>query len=248
MPENPFSVAMSHAERCALWKQRLFEAEAGLTRYLTEQRGGRDLADWITVRGQLFSGLPADGDEKPAAWQRVFFRAQALMERFLVSRYGHGELRAWAEANAQVHRHVEPDTGQGALGPVLRVARQAELYGSRYQVGRGGGDRACVAIERCAIWDYRERARRRGVPLTLKSPCEYCTLATAANIAAKGYQPRYELLDGPEGRGCRWEAVATGTGTTVPAAREPATGAAPGASSRAARPVGTSGGGGVCAA
>ncbi|MEV0597824.1 hypothetical protein AB0I82_00775 [Streptomyces sp. NPDC050315] len=213
MPEN--SVAMSHAERCALWKQRLFEAEAGLTRYLTEQHGGRDLADWITVRGELFSGLPGPGEEDPERWQRVFFRAQALMERFLVSRYGHASLQAWAAANAQVHRYVEPDRGQGALGPVLRIARQAELYASRYRVVRTDADRAAVEIGHCAIWDYRERARSRGVTLTLKSPCEYCTHATAANIAAKGYVPRHELTEGPDGHGCRWEAALTPDGATT---------------------------------
>ncbi|WP_212911274.1 hypothetical protein [Streptomyces sp. TS71-3] len=208
---------MSRAERSALWQRRLFEAEAGLTRYLTEQHGGRDLAGWIAVRGELFSGLP-ESDSEPAAWQRVFFRAQALMERFLISRYGHGELRAWAEANAQVHRYVEPDHGQGALDPVLRIARQAELYASEYRLLPSGRDRAAVEIAHCAIWDYRERARSRGVPLSLKSPCEYCTHATAANIAVKGYLPHHELLEGPDGHGCRWEAVATG---------EPASGSRP---------------------
>ncbi len=128
------AVTMSHAEKSALWRQRLFEAEAGMTRYLTEHHHGRDLADWIRVRSEVFSALPEPGDEDPTGWQRVFFRAQAQLERFLVSRYGHGELKSWADANAEVHRYVEPDHGRGALDPVLRIARQAELYASHYQV------------------------------------------------------------------------------------------------------------------
>ncbi|MEV0008540.1 hypothetical protein [Streptomyces sp. NPDC047973] len=205
--KQKYSTDMSPAERAALWRQRLFEAEAGLTRYLTETRGGHDIDDWIAVRAEIYEGLPGpSGAAAAEEWQRVFFRAQALMERFLVSRYGHGELAAWARAGGEVHRHVEPDHGRGALDPVLRIARQAELYGSRYEVTEDGADRAALRITHCAIWDYRERARARGVGLTLDSPCEYCVHAMGANVAAKGFRPRHELTEGPEGHGCHWEA------------------------------------------
>ncbi|MEU9319924.1 hypothetical protein [Streptomyces sp. NPDC048295] len=209
--KQKYSTDMSPSERAALWRQRLFEAEAGLTRYLTEARGGQDIDDWIAVRSEIFADLPgrdadADTDAGTDDWQRVFFRAQALMERFLVSRYGHGELAAWARAGAEVHRYVEAGHGRGALDPVLRVARQAELYGSRYRVVEDGTERASLEISHCAIWDYREQARARGVRLTLASPCEYCVHATGANIAAKGFVARHELTEGPDGPGCIWEA------------------------------------------
>ncbi|MFF0739939.1 hypothetical protein ACFYVL_06005 [Streptomyces sp. NPDC004111] len=207
--KQKYSTDMSPSERAALWRQRLFEAEAGLTRYLTETRGGRDIDDWISVRSEIFHELPTQDAESasPEAWQRVFFRAQALMERFLVSRYGHGELAAWARAGAEVHRWVEPEHGHGALDPVLRIARQAELYGSRYRILADGPERAALEISHCAIWDYRKKAEARGVPLTLASPCEYCVHATGSNIAAKGFTARHELDDGPEGPGCTWEAT-----------------------------------------
>ncbi|MFJ6015899.1 hypothetical protein [Streptomyces sp. NPDC092952] len=206
--KQKYSTDMTPSERAALWRQRLFEAEAGLTRYLTETRGGQDIDDWIVVRSEIFADLPGTGTGAGAdAWQRVFFRAQALMERFLVSRYGHGELAAWARAGAEVHRYVEPGQGRGALDPVLRVARQAELYGSRYRVTEDGAERAELEISHCAIWDYRELARARGVRLTLASPCEYCVHAIGANIAAKGFTARHELTEGPDGPGCVWEAT-----------------------------------------
>jgi hypothetical protein len=199
--------AMSRAERAELWRRRLFEAEIGLTRHLVLDRAGRDLEEWSRVRGEVFADLPERGQDDPEGWQRVFFRAQALMERLLVGRYGHPALADWARRNAEVHRHLEPDEGHGALGPVLRIARQAELYGSRYRVTAGSPERAEVAIEHCAIWDYRERARSRGVPLTLVSPCEYCTHATSSNVEARGFRPRHELTEGPDGHGCRWQAA-----------------------------------------
>lgn len=65
-----------------------------------------------------------------------------------------------------------------------------------------------MTITHCAIWDYREKARRNGVRLTLASPCTYCTEALSANIRAKGYHPAHRLRSGPTGHGCRWEATA----------------------------------------
>lgn len=196
---------MTSDERAALWQRRLFEAESGLTRYLGECHGGRDIGEWHRVRGEIFAKVPGLDPPDPEGWQRVFFRAQALMERFLVGRYGHGELQAWAEMNAKMHRHVEPDPEGGPLDPIRRIARQAELYGSEYQV-LTGDDSAEVEISHCAIWDYRETARKRDVAITLESPCEYCTHATASNIESKGYQSEYELIRGPSGPGCRWKA------------------------------------------
>jgi hypothetical protein len=198
---------MTQTEQADLWQQRLFETEAGLTRYLAAHGSAADMAAWIRVRGEIFADLPANSADV-AGWQRVFFRAQALMERFVVGRFGHGELGAWTAAIARVYRLVEPDRGGGAADPLRRLARQAQLYGSEFEELQGAPDHAVLEIRHCAIWDYREKARRRGVTLTLKSPCEYCTLATSANIAAKGYRPAFELLDNPDGPGCRWSSTA----------------------------------------
>lgn len=208
--------SMPDRERAALWRQRLHEAEAGLTRYLASQAGtdagGADerLADWIALQAEIFADLPDPVTGAATAWQRVFFRGQALMERFLVSRFGEDVLADWARANAQVHRLVEPDHGRGAADPIHRIARQAELYGSDYEVEPAAGptDHAELTITHCAIWDYREQARRSGVRLTLASPCTYCTEALSANIRAKGYRPEHRLRTGPTGHGCHWEATA----------------------------------------
>lgn len=204
--------SMTEAERSALWRQRLHEAESGLTRLLAGRHNPTHLADWFALQSEIFADLPDPRTGTSRDWQRVFFRGQALMERFLVARYGEHALHTWTRAIAEVHRDVEPDHGRGAADPVHRIARQAELYGSDYEFDDGleesGAVRAAVTITRCAIWDYREQARRSGVRLTLASPCTYCTKALSANIRAKGYEPSHSLRTGPTGHGCRWEAVA----------------------------------------
>ncbi|QKW05902.1 hypothetical protein HUT18_05335 [Streptomyces sp. NA04227] len=203
---------MPEAERSALWRQRLHEAEAGLTRLLAERHvNNRHLSDWFALQAEIFADLP-DPSDGPLGWQRVFFRGQALMERFLVIRYGEQVLADWARAISAVHSDVEPDHGRGAADPVHRIARQAELYGSDYEfdddTASGAADRAALTITHCAIWDYREKARRSGVRITLASPCTYCTKALSANIRAKGFEPSHSLRTGPTGHGCRWEATA----------------------------------------
>ncbi|MGX1274569.1 hypothetical protein [Streptomyces phaeoluteigriseus] len=202
---------MPEAERSALWRQRLHEAESGLTRLLAA-RHSTPLSDWFALKSEIFADLPDAATGGSREWQRVFFRGQALMERFLVSRFGEDSLTAWARAIAEVHRSVEPDHGRGAADPVHRIARQAELYGSDYEfddgVESGHRTRAALTITHCAIWDYREQARRSGVRLTLASPCAYCTKALSENIRAKGFEPSHSLRTGPTGHGCRWEVTA----------------------------------------
>ncbi|MEU1281565.1 hypothetical protein [Streptomyces sp. NPDC005805] len=208
--------AMPETERSALWRQRLHEAEAGLTRLLAAQDDDVPLTEWFALQSEIFADLPDPAAGTATDWQRVFFRGQALMERFLVARYGEESLVQWARANAEVHRDVEPDHGRGAADPVHRIARQAELYGSDYEFDEATDPapatpsaRAALTITHCAIWDYREKARRSGVRLTLASPCTYCTEALSANIRAKGFEPSHRLRNGPTGHGCRWEAAAT---------------------------------------
>ncbi|MGW5640371.1 hypothetical protein [Streptomyces sp. NPDC003832] len=205
---------MPEAERSALWRQRLHEAESGLTRLLAARHNTTHLSDWFALQSEIFADLPEPSTATSVDWQRVFFRGQALMERFLVARYGEHALTTWARAIAEVHRDVEPDHGRGAADPMHRIARQAELYGSDYEFEDAAEDgdeergRASLTITHCAIWDYRERARRSGVRLTLASPCTYCTKALSENIRAKGFEPSHSLRTGPTGHGCRWEATA----------------------------------------
>ena len=210
-PENlrtPYR-SMPDAERSALWRQRLHEAESGLTRFLASRGEEIHLTDWFALQAEIFADLPAPA-AAPDAWQRIFFRGQALMERFLLARFGEEVLADWARAIAEVHRLVEPDHGRGAADPIHRIARQAELYGSDYEFDDDAppaAEHAALTITHCSIWDYREKARRGGVRLTLASPCTYCTEALSANIAAKGYRPAHRLRSGPTGHGCRWEAT-----------------------------------------
>lgn len=203
--------AMPDAERAALWRQRLHEAEAGLTRFLVAQGQAVDPEAWFGLQAEMFGDLPAPAGAPSSEWQRIFFRGQALMERFLVSRYGEDVLGEWAAANAEVHRTVEPDRQGGAADPIRRIARQAELYGSEYRVNvpqdSGPAANASVEITHCAIWDYREKARSNGVRLTLASPCTYCTKAMSANVRAKGFQVSYQLRQSRGGHGCQWEAT-----------------------------------------
>lgn len=210
-------VPLSDGERAALWRQRLFEAEAGMTRLLAAHAHAELIAGWIRTRSELFAGLPDEVHGDATGWQGVFFRAQALMERFLVRHLGHDALRDWAASNSEVYALVERAGAPDARAPITRLAKQAELYGSRYSVeaDEDAGD-ATLEIEHCAIWDYREKARARGVQLTLASPCEFCTKATAATIRANGCEAEHELTDGPDGPGCRWRA-------TVPAPISPST-------------------------
>ncbi|MGW7284398.1 hypothetical protein ACWGH4_02685 [Streptomyces sp. NPDC054847] len=226
LPEHTRSPyrSMTGSERSALWRQRLHEAEAGLTRFLVSLGDEVKLTEWFTLQAELFTDLP-EPEASPQDWQRLFFRGQALMERFLVDHYGEGVLTEWARANAEVHRQVEPDHGRGAADPIHRIARQAELYGSDYELDDDtppSTARAALTITHCAIWDYREKARRSGVRLTLASPCTYCTEALSANIRAKGYHPTHRLRSGPTGHGCRWEATAAhGAQQPADAAEEP---------------------------
>jgi hypothetical protein len=202
-------VQMSDAERAALWRQRLFEAEAGMTRLLASHADEALIAAWIRIRSEMFAGLPDELHGDARGWQAIFFRAQALMERVLVANLGREALRDWADANSEVYALVEEERGGGACDPITRLAKQAELYGSRYALTATAPDDAALEIEHCAIWDYRQKAAASGVPLTLASPCEFCTKATAANIRAHGYEAEYELTDGPDGPGCRWRATTT---------------------------------------
>jgi hypothetical protein len=175
-----------------------------MTVLLIEKRKRSVIFDWLALQGDIFANLPASNSKDVNAWMQVFFRAQALCEQFLIARYGHDELANWTNVNAWAHERLESGQGGGAAEVASRIARQADLYNSEYDLRRAGYAEAEVVISHCAIWDYREKARARGVPITLRSPCEYCTKAIASNAAAKGYQSQFRLLSDDVHHGCEW--------------------------------------------
>jgi hypothetical protein len=201
---------MTAPDRAALWRQRLVEAEAGMTDFLVSRHARTDLVDWLYEQSELLADLPDRASSVPEEWQRVFFRAQALMERFIVTRHGEGELAEWAAANSRVFGRLEPTYTGGPADVVNRIARQAELYSSVYDVPPADDDRATITISHCAIWDYREKARADGVRLTLDSPCSYCTHALSAHVRAKGFEPSVSLRSDDGEHGCVWVASRAG--------------------------------------
>jgi hypothetical protein len=207
-------------ERAKLWQRRLFEAESGLTRFFVQNSDEGLLDEWLQVKSDIFAGIPASADSDESDWQRAFFRGQALMERFLVTNYGHERMSDWATANAAVYATTTSHASDAAA-VADRFRRQLDNYRSDTDVALGPSDSARITISRCGIWEYREAARARGVPITLDSPCEYCTKATTANFAAKGYRSGYILIDDGTRRGCRWtlepriEAIAAPTAESV---------------------------------
>ncbi len=125
----------------------------------------------MATSARIFADLPATDDLRAEAWQAVFFRAQALIEQFIVARPADYRLDDWARATARIYRALEPAGRGDPASAADRLARQAALYGSRFEVQAGADGRAVFHNRHCAIWDYRERARARGVPITLESAC-----------------------------------------------------------------------------
>jgi hypothetical protein len=207
--EGMSRIEMTEAEQAELWRQRLFETEAGMTDFLVRQGAGPYIATWLAAKACIFADFPERGCPHVERWKRAFFRAQALCEEFLLFNFGEDAIALWVAASANVYRAIEADRALPPAPDVIRrIARQAELYGSDYDIVEESPVRSEIIIAHCLIWDYRERARAGGIPIALKSPCTYCTKAMSANIRAQGCIPRYELLDGERGHGCRWQALA----------------------------------------
>lgn len=202
---------MNDEDKVELWRRRLFEGVVGLTAVVATWRAGEDLSDWLQLQADIFHGLPDRNDASVDAWKSAFFHAQALLEQFVVSRYGHAGIAWWVDATAQVYRRIESGggggsgDGRGVADVVDRIARQAELYASPHRVVHTSPTQYMVEIPRCLIWEYRERARRNGVPIILDSPCDYCTRAITANVRAMGFEAVWERVDGADGPGCHWQ-------------------------------------------
>lgn len=197
---------MSEQEESALWRKRFFEAQAGMEQYLTETYGGQEIARWLPVKAEILKGLDAPaGKQEVQVWKERFFKTQARLEKYVVDHHGLEDLGQWALAIAQVFKYTEPNLGGGAADIAVRLAKQAHCYRSEYEITQAGQHYARLELKHCAIWDYREVARSRGVHLTLASPCTYCTQATIANARAKGFRATYNLHADSSGHGCTWE-------------------------------------------
>jgi hypothetical protein len=198
---------MSEKEEGALWRQRFFEAQAGMERYLIEKYGSQEISRWLPVKAEILKQV--DGvnlpDEAVQGWKECFFKTQARLERYVAENHGLEDLDPWTAAIGEVFKYTEPDRGDRANGFALRLARQAYLYRSQCSVEHPTGGHARVVLQHCSIWDYREEARARGVTLSLTSPCTYCTRATVANAKAKGLTASYALQSSEAGHGCTWE-------------------------------------------
>lgn len=199
------AVLLSPSQQAELWRQRVFEVQVAMSTYLGELHRQTDIGDWLQVSARILNDLPARAEEGDVgAWQAVFFRAQALIEQFIVQRSEHYRLDDWAHATARVYRSLEPH-GQGQPASAAdRLARQAALYGSRFETRVQGSACAVFQNRHCAIWDYRERARANGVPITLASACTYCTKLLSAFVAASDCQANYQLHEDASGHGCVW--------------------------------------------
>jgi hypothetical protein len=63
--QQPTTVRMTEHEESALWRQRFFEAQAGMEQYLTETYGGQEIARWLPVKAEILKGLDVPGGESP---------------------------------------------------------------------------------------------------------------------------------------------------------------------------------------
>lgn len=132
------AVERDPAAQATLWRQRVFEVHAAMSAYVAERHRREDLGDWVATSARIFADLPATDDLRAEAWQAVFFRAQALIEQFIVARPADYRLDDWARATARIYRALEPAGRGDPASAADRLARQAALYGSRFEVaGRG---------------------------------------------------------------------------------------------------------------
>ncbi|WP_134612767.1 hypothetical protein, partial [Pseudomonas aeruginosa] len=136
------AVERDPAAQATLWRQRVFEVHAAMSAYVAERHRREDLGDWVATSARIFADLPATDDLRAEAWQAVFFRAQALIEQFIVARPADYRLDDWARATARIYRALEPAGRGDPASAADRLARQAALYGSRFEVQAGADGRA----------------------------------------------------------------------------------------------------------
>lgn len=129
----------------------------------------------------------------------IYFRTQAAIEKFM----GRERLPEWTEymasMTAEATRHRFAERRDRARSVVGNLSAVLDVYGSDQTLSEEDG-RAELDVRRCGIYDYRERAERSGVELTLKKPCEFCVDLRNRTAAHLGVEVTHELRD----RGCHW--------------------------------------------
>lgn len=186
---------MEPSSAARLWLLRVLEGQLGLSSLLTTKADVKLLAAWLSIA----SGLDRDidglcGNPDPEAARRLFFTSQALMEKFVIERIAYDALSEWTEHSARIHRQLtEMDDPRSQFPARLRA--QLDLYDSAVESGNGH-----VTVDRCGIWTYREQRRAAGTPITLKSPCEFCTKSVTANARHQNLAASVRLRE----HGCDW--------------------------------------------
>jgi hypothetical protein len=192
--------AMSNpASASRLWLLRILEGQLGLSEFLTSRGNVEDIASWMAIAADVnhdIDKILIDPDNNSA--RRLFFTSQALMEKFVIERISYDAMTDWTEHSARVHHQLTPmeDPPREFAN---RLHAQLDLYDSDVSSQEGH-----VSVARCGIWSYREKRRKAGTPITLKSPCEFCTQSVTANARQQNLEARFDLTDSPDGRGCQW--------------------------------------------
>ncbi|MCO6010102.1 hypothetical protein NE236_34560 [Actinoallomurus purpureus] len=144
---------------------------------------------------------PMTDAEKTQFVLGVYFRTQAAIERYL----GPAALPQWTEhvasINAEATRKRIPDRVGQARDLLTGLETMLEVYDSD-TTRTEEPDRSQLTVRRCGIYDYRERAQRQGVQLTLKRPCEYCVDLHHRTADQLGVRVEHELGE----RSCQWVA------------------------------------------
>ncbi|MGW1108980.1 hypothetical protein [Streptomyces sp. NPDC002540] len=131
----------------------------------------------------------------------VYFRTQAAIEKYM----GRAALPQWTEhvasINANAMRKRLPDRADQARDLLAGLATMLDVYDSDTTRSEES-DRVHLTVRRCGIYDYRERAQRQGVELTLARPCEFCVDLHHRTAAHLDLSVENELGE----RSCRWTA------------------------------------------
>lgn len=133
----------------------------------------------------------------------VYFRTQAAIEAF----FGRAGLQTWIErvaaGMAATVIQTVPDILNraqrllGGLNMMLHVYPGSEATLTEIPGG------VQLEVRRCGIYDYRDKARDRGVKLTLEKPCEFCVPLHKAEAALLGVEISNQLRD----HGCTYVAL-----------------------------------------
>ena len=144
-------------------------------------------------------GIAMTDAEKAQFVLGVYFRTQAAIEKHL----GAEGLPAWTDQVAGINsaamlERIE-DPADRARDLLTGLATMLDVYGSD-TVRTDEPRSTSLAVRRCGIYDYRERAQAQGVELTLRRPCEYCVDLHRRTADKLGVTVAHELGE----RSCHW--------------------------------------------